>query len=237
MTGELGLLAAFAAGVLSFLSPCVLPLVPGYISFISGVNLEDAAERRWQALAKATLASLFFGAGFTVIFVLLGATATALGQLLFAELPLIQTVGGIVIVVFGIHTMRLLPIPFLYREVRFFPAGTRGSLPGGFLLGMAFAIGWTPCIGPILAGILAYASTQQTTTQGLILLGAYSFGLGMPFLALAVAMTASEKIVSRVRKHTRAIELISGTLLIALGILVSTGNLSELSSYLASLAS
>ncbi len=235
MTDGLGILAAFTAGMLSFLSPCVLPLVPGYISFISGVSLEEArgTVNRRHTLARASLGSLFFGAGFTVIFVLLGATATLVGRLLFAQLPLIQTIAGGVIVVFGIHTMRLFHIPFLYREFRFFPAGNPGSLTGGFLLGMAFALGWTPCIGPILAGILAYASTQQTAAQGLLLLGTYSLGLGVPFLATAVTMTASGRIVHRVRKHARAVELVSGMLLIVLGIMVSTGNLSQLAYFVA----
>lgn len=227
------MLAAFVAGTLSFLSPCVLPLVPGYISFISGVSLEemDGAVDRWRTLAKASLGSLCFGAGFTVIFILLGATATLVGKFLFARLPFIQGIAGAVIVVFGLHTMRLFQLPFLYRELRFLPAGRRGSLPRGFLLGMAFALGWTPCIGPILAGVLAYASARETATQGLLLLGTYSLGLGVPFLAMAVAMNASGRILDRVRRHTRAVELASGALLIVLGVMVSTGTLSQIASY------
>lgn len=230
MTPGAEILAALAAGALSFLSPCVLPLVPGYISFISGVSLEEmeGAMNRGRTLAKASLASLCFGAGFTVIFVVLGATATLVGKFLFARLPLIQGVAGVVIVIFGLHTMRLVHVRFLYRELRFFPAGRRASLFGGFFLGMAFGLGWTPCIGPILAGILVYASTQQTETQGILLLGTYSLGLGLPFLAMAVALNANRRILDRIKRHTRTVELVSGALLIILGIMVSTGNLSQM---------
>jgi len=230
----LGMAAAFAAGALSFLSPCVLPLVPGYISFISGISLEEIEGKvdRWRNLAKASLGSLAFGAGFTAIFILLGATATLVGKMLFARLPLLQRIAGAIIVIFGLHTLGLFRLRFLYRERRFFPEGRRASLPGGFLLGMAFAFGWTPCIGPILAGILAYASTRQTATQGILLLATYSLGLGVPFLAMAVAMNACEGILQRVKRHMRKVELISGSLLIVLGVMVYTGNLSQLAYYL-----
>ncbi len=230
----LGMLAAFAAGALSFLSPCVLPLVPGYISFISGVSLEEmggGVDRR-RNLAKASLASLAFGAGFTLIFILLGATATLLGKLLFARLPLLQRIAGAIIVIFGLHTLGLFRLGFLYRERRFFPEGRRASVPGGFFLGMAFAFGWTPCIGPILAGILAYASTQQTASQGILLLGTYSLGLGVPFLAVAVAMNAFDGLLQIVKRHMRGVELVSGALLILVGIMVFTGNLSQVAYYL-----
>lgn len=233
MTPGLQILAAFGAGALSFLSPCVLPLLPGYVSFISGVSLDEmeGAVNRRRNLARASLASLCFGAGFTVIFVVLGATATVVGKFLFARLPLVQAIAGVVIIIFGLHTLRLFQLPFLYREIRFAPAGRQASLPGGFVLGMAFALGWTPCIGPILAGILAYASTQKTVTEGLLLLGTYSFGLGVPFLAMAVVMNTSRGVLKRIQRHARAVELVSGALLIVLGILVATGDLSEISSY------
>ncbi len=233
----LGIAAVFAAGVLSFLSPCVLPLVPGYISFISGISLEEmqGGVDRWRNLGKASLGSLCFGAGFTLVFILLGATATVLGTFLFARLPLLQRIAGAIIVVFGLHTMGLFHLRFLYRERRFFPAGRHASLLGGFFLGMAFAFGWTPCLGPILAAILAYASTQRTVNQGMLLLGTYSLGLGVPFLAMAVAMNACDGILQRIKKHMRKLELVSGGLLIILGIMVYTGNLSQLAYYVTGL--
>lgn len=233
----LGIAAAFAAGVLSFLSPCVLPLVPGYISFISGISLEEmqGGVDRWRNLGKASLGSLFFGAGFTLVFILLGATATVVGKFLFVSLPLLQRIAGAIIVVFGLHILGLFHLKFLYRERRFFPTGRRASLLGGFFLGMAFALGWTPCLGPILAGILAYASTQQTVAQGMLLLGVYSLGLGVPFLAVAVAMNAFEGILQRVKRHMRTLELVSGVLLIILGIMVYTGSLSQLAYYVVGL--
>lgn len=235
--GDLGMAVAFAAGVLSFVSPCILPVVPGYVSFISGVSLEEMRGEvdRWRNLRKACLGSLCFGAGFTLVFILLGATATAAGKFLFGRLPLLQQIAGAVTVVFGLHRMGLFRLTVLHREWRFFPASRRASLLGGFVLGTAFAFGWTPCLGPILAGILAYASTQRTVTQGMLLLGTYSLGLGVPFLAIAVAMNGCKGILQRVKRHMRALELASGGLLIIVGIMVYTGNLSQVASYVTGL--
>ncbi len=223
---NVGLLAAFAAGLLSFISPCVLPLIPGYLSFVSGVTLQEmrgggegpAPGSRARVLTR----SLAFVLGFSLVFIALGASASAVGQFLMARLALIGKIAGAIIVIFGLHMMGVLRIGWLYSEKRVQtqkrPAGPLGSV----LVGIAFAFGWTPCIGPILAGILAVAASRETMMDGVKLLAAYSAGLGIPFLLTSIAINQFFAAFARIRKHYHAIEIVSGLLLVAVGVLIFT---------------
>ena len=227
------LLAAFMAGIVSFLSPCVLPIVPAYVSFISGLSMEEMKEKRnrSQILKKVSANSLLFIAGFSTVFIILGASVTYLGQFLLSRMAILTKVGGAIIIVFGLHTAGLFKIRFLEYEKRFQIKGKRFGLLSTFLLGLAFAFGWSPCIGPILAGILAYAGTRDTVGQGILLLGIYSAGLGIPFFLTGLGMNTFLGFFGKVKKHFRAVELASGFVLIAIGIVIFTGNLARLAIY------
>jgi cytochrome c-type biogenesis protein len=233
MAENVTILAAFVAGVLSFISPCVLPLIPGYLSFISGATLDEMQGTARPGMGvgvaappaarrRVVVTSLFFILGFSLVFVALGATASALGQYLMERLRLLGKIAGIVLIVFGLHTMGVLRIGWLYSERRVQvdrkPAGPLGAL----LVGIAFAFGWTPCIGPILAGILAIAGAQETIGEGVQLLAVYSAGLGIPFLMTALAIDRFFAAFAKIRRHYRAIELVSGGLLVAIGLLIFT---------------
>jgi cytochrome c-type biogenesis protein len=235
MNGNVTLLAAFAAGFLSFVSPCVLPLIPGYISFVSGVTLEEmrggtsgTAATRGQVF----ITSLAFVVGFSLVFVALGATATAVGKFLFARLPLFSKIAGVILIVVGLHTMGAFRLAFLETEKRVQaqrkPAGPLGAM----LVGIAFAFGWTPCIGPILAGILAIAGSKNSVAEGILLLAVYSLGLGIPFLITSLAINQFFNFSRRVRRYYHAIEVASGALLIAIGVLILTGQLTIITRYL-----
>ena len=224
------LFAAFLAGVLSFVSPCVLPLVPGYLSFVSGMSLDqmrgtDRAAASGAARRRVFVASLAFVVGFSLVFISLGASASAVGQFLMRQLSVIGKVAGAVIVLFGLHMMGVLQLTWLYREKRFQadrkPAGPLGAL----LVGIAFAFGWTPCIGPILAAILAVAASQDTIGQGVTLLAVYSAGLGIPFLLTSLAVNQFFAAFAKIRRHYKAIEVGSGALLVAIGVLIFTNRL------------
>src|SRR4051794_29519866 len=227
MVENVSILAAFVAGILSFISPCVLPLIPGYLSFISGVTLDDmqgtVASGAGVAVAtpRATrrrimLTSLCFILGFSLVFVTLGATASALGQLVMERLRILGRIAGIVIIIFGLHTMGLLRIGWLYSEKRVQVARKPAGPIGAVLVGVAFAFGWTPCIGPILAGILAIAAAQETVGQGVELLAVYSAGLGIPFLITGLAIDQFFTAFAKIRRYYRAIEFVSGGLLVAI---------------------
>jgi len=232
VTPDLTAWAAFSAGLLSFLSPCVLPLVPGYISFMSGLSLEELSqggrEARSAAARKAGLGSILFVLGFSAVFIALGASASAAGRLLEAHLPVLSRVAGALIVLFGLHTMGVLPIRALYLERRFSMAGFSPGLVGSFLMGFAFAFGWTPCIGPILAGILALAATQETVWRGVVLLSTYSAGLGLPFILTGFGVNAFMAFFRRYRPFIRWGEVGAGALLVAVGILVFSNRLTYL---------
>jgi cytochrome c-type biogenesis protein len=233
MTDQVTYLAALAAGFLSFISPCVLPLIPGYISFVSGVSLDEmrtpaSASSRRQVL----LTSLSFVLGFSLVFIALGASASALGQWILQNLPLLGKIAGAVIIVFGLHTMGVFRLQLLDTEKRAHaqrkPAGALGAL----VVGIAFAFGWTPCIGPILAGILVVAGTRDTIMEGVVLLGIYSLGLGIPFLLTSLAIDRFFSVTARIRRHYHKIELVSGALLVLIGILIFTGQLTIIVRYL-----
>ncbi|HST93878.1 MAG TPA: cytochrome c biogenesis protein CcdA [Microvirga sp.] len=214
--------AAMAGGLISFLSPCVLPLVPPYLSFLAGttfdrLNAGDGAVRR-----RAVLAALLFVAGFSTVFVLLGATASALGQAVRQYLDVLSTIAGLAIIVMGLHFLGILRIGLLYREARFNVDKPVG-LWGAYVMGLAFAFGWTPCIGPVLAAILTIAGSEASVSRGAFLLAAYSAGLGIPFLLAAFAMKPFAALLKRMRSRFSAVEKTMGILLVLTGIAFLTG--------------
>jgi len=224
---------AFIAGLLSFLSPCVLPLIPSYITYITGISFADLQAEHPSHIVrrKAMLHALAFIAAFTVIFVLLGASATFVGSFLQDHIGVVRKVGGVLIVLFGIHVTGLVPLHFLMGEKRVQlhhkPAGYFGS----FLVGIAFAAGWTPCIGPILASILMVAATEESVMQGIVLLLLYSLGLGIPFFLSALAMHQFLIVFNRFKKFIRVFEICTGLFLVVVGILIYTNALARLSGY------
>ena len=234
MDQNVTLLAAFAAGFLSFVSPCVLPLIPGYISFVSGVSVDEmrSGDAATSSRAQVFLTSLIFVLGFSLVFIALGASATAVGKFLFARLPLLSKIAGVVLILFGLHTMGVFRMAFLDQEKRVHaqrkPAGPLGAL----LVGIAFAFGWTPCIGPILGGILAIAGSKSTISEGVVLLAVYSLGLGIPFLLTSLAINKFFGAAKKIRRYYHAVELTSGGLLIAIGVLILTGQLTIIARYL-----
>lgn len=222
---------AFAAGLISFLSPCVLPLVPGYISFISGVSFAEIREIEggtpFLRKERRTIlySSFFFIGGFAMVFVLLGATATWIGTLISSKMPILTKLAGLAIIFFGIYMMGLIRPRFLYREARFNIRDKRLGYLGALLIGAAFAFGWTPCIGPILAGILAYAGTLEKVNQGVFLLAAYSLGLGIPFLLTAIGIHRFWGFFSRIKKYLRILEIGGGAVMVILGVMIFTNKL------------
>ena len=220
---------AFLAGLLSFLSPCVLPLVPSYLSFITGVSgVTELESRRHLALVHA----LLFVAGFSIIFIALGATATELGLLLKSWQAWVERVGGALIVLFGLYTLGVLRIGVLSREARVQLSNKPLGFLGSVLVGMAFGAGWTPCIGPILGSILLYASSRADLGEGLRLLAAYSLGLAIPFLVAAWALEAFLRWFQRFRRYVRWVEIVAGVLLVAVGLLLLTGSFTVLSGWM-----
>lgn len=226
-------IAAFIAGVLSFLSPCVLPLVPGYVSMISGTSaatLDDSREQR--LMHSIMLNSVMFILGFSIVFVGLGAGATAIGQAIGPYRRYLTMIAGFVIIIFGLHLIGVLKIKALYMDKRMHDV-KRGSSPlGAFVVGFAFAFGWTPCIGPILAGILTLASAEDTVFKGMGLLAVYSLGLAVPFLLTSLGIDRFLAFYGHFRRHLHAVEVVSGGLLIVIGALLLTGHFTVLSGYL-----
>jgi cytochrome c-type biogenesis protein len=222
----------FGAGVLSFLSPCVLPLVPPYLSYMSGASFEqlraDGASTGvlWR---KSVFTSIFFILGFSVVFVTLGATATAFGQSFRQALPVLTPIAGVVIIAMGLHFLGVYRIGLLDRQLRHQGPGVASGPGGGFLLGLAFAIGWTPCIGPVLAAILAVAATENTALEGAGLLGLYSLGLGVPFLLAGIAIGPFLSFFSSFRRHLGVVEKVMGGLLVVTGLLFLTGQFTSIS--------
>jgi cytochrome c-type biogenesis protein len=231
---NVSILAAFAFGLLSFVSPCVLPIVPGYLSFISGVSFDEMQSSANRAIIRKRilLTSIAFILGFSLVFIGLGASATAIGQVLKTQISLISKIAGIVIVIFGLHMIGVFKIPFLNYEKRFHTEGKKLGLFGAFLVGLAFAFGWTPCIGPILASILTIASRKETILEGVILLSAYSLGLGIPFLLAGLSITAFYNVFNKFKRHLHTVEVVGGVLLVGVGILIMTNYLTIISSYL-----
>jgi len=221
---QVSLLAAFLAGVVSFVSPCVLPLVPSYITFITGVSFDElTAGNAGPRVRRLTIIhSLAFILGFSLVFIALGATATVAGQFLRQHQDTLRRAGGVLIILFGVYLTGIIPIPALSRErkkqLTTKPLGILGSV----LVGITFAAGWTPCIGPILASILIYASTAKTVGTGVILLSVYSLGLGLPFFVASLALNSFLAASRRIRSRLRTIEIASGVVLILFGVLLVT---------------
>ncbi|HEX6053772.1 MAG TPA: cytochrome c biogenesis protein CcdA [Gemmatimonadaceae bacterium] len=225
---SVGIAIAFTAGLLSFLSPCVLPLIPSYVTFITGLSLEDVTRARRAALVH----SLLFILGFTIIFVALGATATALGQLLGYQRAWISRIGGILIIVFGLYMLGVFNVSLFSRERRVHIADKPVGYLGTLLVGIAFGAGWTPCIGPILGSILTYAASAADLSRGLWLLLAYSLGLAVPFLVSAVAVERFLDFFTRMKRQMVWITRVSGVLMIAVGVLMVTNYFTILATYL-----
>ncbi len=232
---EVSIGAAVLAGVISFLSPCVLPLVPPYLCFISGTSLEEMSQPGATAAVqqrRILLAALMFVLGFTTVFVLLGASAAVLGQLLRSNLTLLSQIAGLVIIVMGLHFLGLFKLGFLNREARYHSETKPAGPLGAYAIGLAFAFGWTPCIGPVLAVILSLAASEQDVAKGAGLLAVYSLGLGIPFLLAAAGVGTFLGFLSGFRKHLIAVERVMGGLLVLTGVMFLTGTMQEMSYWL-----
>jgi cytochrome c-type biogenesis protein len=229
---EVSVLIAFAAGFLSFVSPCVLPLVPSYITYITGVSFHDLTDQGTRKKVKWTtlIHSCLFILGFSTVFILMGASASYLGQVLSKYQTWIMKIGGILIILLGIHFI-LQIFPFLQIEKRFEMKRKPLGYLGSFLVGIVFAAGWTPCIGPILSTILIYASTSQQMTTGIALLASYSLGLGIPFLLASLAFNLFLSTFEKIRRYMRVIIFVSGFFLIGVGILLLTGTFRVVTDY------
>jgi cytochrome c-type biogenesis protein len=229
---DVSLPAAGLAGILSFLSPCVLPLVPPYLCFLAGTTIEELAEEgEPKARKDVLLAGVLFVAGFSTVFVLLGATASVLGQVIRQYLDVLSLLAGFAIVLMGLHFLGVFRLAFLYREARLRVEKPMG-LWGAYVMGLAFAFGWTPCIGPILAAILAVAGSEDTASRGALLLAVYSAGLGVPFLLAAVALEPFTAVMKRFRAKMGYVEKAMGALLVVTGIAFLTGSFTQLSFWL-----
>ncbi|MYH51884.1 MAG: cytochrome c biogenesis protein CcdA [Gemmatimonadetes bacterium] len=230
MTDSVGFPIAFMAGLLSFLSPCVLPLVPSYLSFVTGMSLEDmqeGIERR-----RVLIHSALFVTGFTVIFVLLGAGASFIGSFLLYNSDWIARIGGVIIILFGLHLMGVFQLMPLLSEKRVHLADKPVGYAGTVMVGIAFGAGWTPCIGPILGAIMTMAASQEHLATGMLLLFVYSMGLAVPFMLAALALEAFLRAFTRYRRFLPAIQKVAGALLIALGLLLATGSFVMLAAWL-----
>lgn len=228
---SLGVFVAFSAGLLSFLSPCVLPLVPSYIGFLTGMMAPDAVQRRRVTVTHA----LFFVLGFTLVFLALGAGASAFGAALKSQKILITRIGGAFIILFGLWTLGVVRLDFLQREKRMQIEDKPVGYLGSSLVGMAFAAGWVPCLGPILGAILGLAATEADFSRGMALLGAYSAGLAIPFVAAAFALDRFLEWFKSFRRHLGTVKAVSGILLLFVGILMVTGKFTQLAGWLADL--
>lgn len=233
MASDVSIFAALIAGLVSFLSPCVLPLVPPYLVYLAGTSLERFADREPEPRVKreTVLAACLFVLGFSTVFVALGASASVVGSLIRAYSGPLATIAGIAIIVMGLHFLGVTPIALLHRQKRMHVAKPVG-LWGAYAMGLAFAFGWTPCIGPILAAILAVAAAEQTVAKGAGLLAIYSLGLGIPFIVAAFAIEPFAAFLARFRKHMRRVEQAMGALLVITGIAFLTGSINFMSVWL-----
>jgi len=228
---EISYLSAVAAGALSFLSPCVLPLVPPYLCYMAGISIEDFRNPQAAPAPRRAvmLASLFFTLGFSTVFVAMGASATTIGMLLRQHLDTLAQIGGVIIVVMGLNFLGVFRISLLSREARFQSGGKPATLTGAYVMGLAFAFGWTPCIGPILGAILGVAAAQQTVGEGAVLLGVYSLGLAGPFWLAAAFSGLFMAFLMRFRRHLGIVEKLMGTLLILTGLAFIFGFVGDIS--------
>ena len=225
---ELSYFYVVTAGLLSFLSPCVLPIVPGYLCFMAGTSLDKLDLNAREIKRDVFYYSLCFVIGFSTVFIILGASATVISGLMFEYLDYLRVAGGIIIIIFGIHFMQLIQIPLLNQELRVQVQNYKPGVAGSYIIGLSFAFGWTPCIGPILGSVLSVAASTETVSQGVFLLFLYSMGLGIPFLLAAYAIGSFLNFFSKIKNHLRTIEIVTGLLLILFGILILTNRIQEL---------
>lgn len=233
---QINFASALLAGFLSFVSPCVLPLIPAYISFISGVSLEEltSSESKAEATRKVAINSIFFVIGFSLVFIALGASASFVGQFIASNKGLLEKIAAVIIIIFGIHLTGIFRIKWLDYEKKVDVKRKPMGVIGAFIMGLAFSFGWTPCIGPILGAILAMAAVQETIRQGMLLLVVYSLGLGIPFILSGIFINWFFSAFRKIRRYFRLIEILSGVLLILIGVFIFAGQLGRLSSIIPS---
>jgi cytochrome c-type biogenesis protein len=224
--------AAFTAGLISFLSPCVLPLVPGYISLVSGAAIEELKQNDGKLMRSVILNSVLFILGFTTIFLALGAVATTVGQLVREHVAVLSRIAGGVIVILGLHQTGLVPIRWLYADKRFHGMPTEVAGARALLVGSACGFGWTPCVGPILAVIFTFAAAESTVAKGVSLLAIYALGLALPFFLTALSIKGFLSFYTRFGRHLHRLEIGSGIVMIAVGILIFTGHLILLNNWM-----
>lgn len=232
---DVGFAGAFVAGLLSFFSPCILPLVPPYLCFIGGVSLAEMTDKAGPppgANRRVFISALTFVIGFSLVFILFGATASFLGQVLAENMLWVSRVAGVLIIVMGVHFLGIVKIPLLYREARFHGPAKPVGLFGAFLMGLAFAFGWTPCVGPVLAAILMMAGSEESITNGTLLLGSYAAGIGIPFLIAALGINPFLQAMPGIRRHMGKVEKVIGVFLIATGVLFLTGSIADIAYWL-----
>jgi len=231
---DISLFIAFAAGLLSFVSPCVLPLVPSYVTYITGLTLEELTSETERARVRGTIIanSLLFIAGFSAVFIAFGASASLAGQLLLTYQDFIRKLGGVLIIVFGLYVMGLLKLKFLMADKRMHFTSRPAGYVGSFLIGVAFAAGWTPCVGPILGTILLYASTTDSMLTGIQLLTSYSLGIGLPLFITALAIDSFLNYFKKIKMYMYGISMASGVFLVLVGVMLYTNSLTLLTSTL-----
>jgi len=233
---EVTYLGAFVAGIVSFLSPCVLPLVPPYLCFLGGTTFEELASEGEASTKgvgrRVVLSSLTFVLGFSTVFIALGATASWLGEFVAEYLQILSRIAGVVIIVLGLHFLGIFRINALFREVRFHVASQPASLAGAYVIGLAFAFGWTPCVGPVLATILFMAGSEASVGHGATLLAAYALGIGLPFVVAALAVGPFLGFMQRFRRHLGLVEKAMGGMLVLTGVLFVTGGFNEIGYWL-----
>lgn len=225
---------AFLAGLLSFVSPCVLPIVPPYLAYLAGLTFDELRdEKRTAELTRQLiLSAVGFVLGFTTVFVALGTTASVIGQSIARYFDVLSIVAGAIIFIMGLHFLGVFRIRLLYREARLQVGRRPAGLAGAYVMGLAFAFGWTPCVGPVLAAILFVAGAEATATRGALLLSVYSAGIGLPFLLAAVFATPFLKWAARLKPHMHAVEMVMGGILVLTGILFMTGQMAEIAYWL-----
>ena len=225
------LLIALVGGMLSFLSPCVLPIVPPYLAYMAGTSIEEVSTSR-RTDRRVVAAALFFVLGLSTVFLFLGFAASAFGQIFLQYQEEMAMAAGVIIVVFGLHFLGILRIPLLYREARFEAHGGAGTAFGAYVMGLAFAFGWVPCIGPVLGMILSLAAQEDTLSRGVLLMGVYAIGLGLPFLLAAIFLNRAMGQMNRMRRHMGTVEKVMGGLLVIVGVMLFFGWFSDFSWWL-----
>ena len=238
MAYDVPIYMAFVAGLISFFSPCILPLIPGYISFISGFSLEEMKAVDGSIVLTSRnsriilINSLFFITGFSMVFILLGASATWIGTFISSQMSILSKIAGLIIIFFGLFKLGIIRPLFFYKEAKFRVKDKKFGFAGPMLIGASFGFGWTPCIGPILGGILVYAGTLEKVSQGVFLLLIYSMGMGTPFLLTAIGVNKFFVYFNRIKKHLGLIEKITGIVMVILGLMIFTNTLLLIPGYL-----